>query len=226
MNAQNARKQATAVLCIGNSYTNCNGLPGMVAALARAGGHETVVDIAQHGGMTLNGHAGRAATLEKINAKKWDFVVLQEQSVLPTVERSRDKLMYPAVRRLNEMIAARGGTCILFMTWGRRDGLGDTGRRDYNEMQETLERAYRTIGDELHIPVAPVGTAWRSAVASGKLDLWQSDGSHPTVQGSYLAACVLYAVMFHESPERLKFTAGLPADTALLVQSRAARTVL
>jgi hypothetical protein len=29
---------------------------------------------------------------------------------------------------------------------------------------------------------------------------WQADGSHPSLQGIYLAACVFYSVIFKQSP--------------------------
>jgi len=59
-----------------------------------------------------------------------------------------------------------------------------------------------------------------------QLDLWQDDGSHPTEQGTYLAACVFYSVIFHQSPEGLTFTAQLPSETAQLLQKSAAHVVL
>jgi hypothetical protein len=58
------------------------------------------------------------------------------------------------------------------------------------------------------------------------LDLWQEDGSHPTQTGTYLAACVFYAVIFHESPEGLTYTGRLPKEVALELQTIAANSVL
>lgn len=53
---------------------------------------------------------------------------------------------------------------------------------------------------ELGATVAPVGLAFaRSRIERPDLVLYSSDG-HPTSQGSYLAACVLYGVIFGESP--------------------------
>jgi hypothetical protein len=58
------------------------------------------------------------------------------------------------------------------------------------------------------------------------LDLWQDDGGHPTEQGTYLAACVFYAVIFHQSPEGLTYLAHLPKEIAQFLQQIAANTVL
>ena len=66
---------------------------------------------------------------------------------------------------------------------------------------------------------------WRQGQNS-QLDLWQADGSHPTEQGTYLAACVFYAVIFRQSPKGLTYQAGLTKETATFLQQIAGTTVL
>jgi hypothetical protein len=58
------------------------------------------------------------------------------------------------------------------------------------------------------------------------LTLYQSDGSHPTRSGTYLAACVFYTALFGESPEGLEYTGGLGSGEAAIMQRIAAETVL
>jgi len=83
------------------------------------------------------------------------------------------------------------------------------------------------IANELITPVAPVGYAWLTAwLQDPQMDLWQADGSHPTELGSYLAACVFYAVIFRQIPENNSYQAHLPSATAHYLQSVAASTVL
>ena len=62
--------------------------------------------------------------------------------------------------------------------------------------------------------------------ANPEVNLWQADNSHPTEQGTYLAACVFYAVIFRQSPENLSYRGNLPSATAGYLQSLAANTVL
>lgn len=74
--------------------------------------------------------------------------------------------------------------------------------------------------------VAPVGAAWQTAVAQKAFPaLWQDDGSHPTVQGTYLAACVFYATIFRQSPMGLSYHDGLSDAEAIKLQEVAATTV-
>ena len=83
------------------------------------------------------------------------------------------------------------------------------------------------IANELSIEVAPVGVAWKAALEGRpELELWGSDGIHPGVEGTYLAACVFYTVIYGKTPEGLKFTAGLPWDIAKFLQKTAGESVL
>lgn len=215
------------VLFIGNSLTFVNSLPEMFAQLARSGGHEVEVDMSAQGGWTLSDHATSTMTLDKIKQRSWDFVVLQEQSVIPSVADMRNEHMYPAVRLLDSTMMESGAVPILFMTWGYRDGLPDLGYADFDDMQAELSSGYTDIADELDAMVAPVGIAWQNAVTQDpQLGLWQMDGLHASREGTYLSACVFYALIFLQSPEGLNYEAGLSQETAQFLQAIAAETVL
>jgi hypothetical protein len=128
---------------------------------------------------------------------------------------------YPAARDLNEKITAAGARTVLFMTWGyvrgdRRDEPHDT----YAAMQARLADGYSKLGSELGAPVAPAGLAWAEALRrEPRLDLWAGDGQHPGRLGSYLAACVFYAMLSGREPAQSRFTAGIqPAQARLLQQ--------
>jgi hypothetical protein len=218
---------AVRVLFIGNSFTFYHDMPTMFAELVRAGGREAVVEIEAPGGQSLSGHAISVSTLEKIATGDWDYVVLQEQSSLPVQQDEREGQMLSAARILSEMIQDSGGRPVLFMTWGYRDGLPDKGFPDFPSMQSELAAAYTGIAEELDAAVAPVGIAWQNGLAEqSQLDLWDSDGRHPSKTGSYLAACVFYATICRESPEGLSYRAGLKKKTAGFLQTVAAETVL
>ena len=217
----------TRVLFIGNSLTFFNDLPGMFAELARSGGHEVEVDMSAQGGWTLSKHATSTRTLDKIGQQNWDFVILQEQSVIPSIADERNESMYPAVRLLDSKIGESGAETILFITWGYRDGLPDAGYRDFDDMQAHLHRGYMDIANELGAMVAPVGIAWQNGIVQDpQLGLWQRDGLHPSIEGSYLAACVFYAVIYQQSPEGLTYKAELSEEMAQFLQAIAAQTVL
>jgi hypothetical protein len=135
--------------------------------------------------------------------------------------------MYPSARTLVHQIKGAGATPIFFLTWAHREGLPDFGLQDFQTMQFQIDIGYMRIAQELSAPLAPVGYAWLLALGqNSKMDLWQPDGSHPSVQGTYLAACVFYAVIFRQSPKGLTYQAGLTTETATFLQQIAGTTVL
>jgi hypothetical protein len=90
------------------------------------------------------------------------------------------------------VIREASSTPVLLMTWARRR---------YPEEQEPLTDAYRSIGRELGVTVAPAGLAWKNVHRRWPdLDLFLRDGAHPNGAGTYLTACVLYATVTGANP--------------------------
>jgi len=221
------------VLFIGNSHTYVNDLPAMVESLAAAGGRTIETDQSVVGGYSLREHLVYDETLRKIALGGWNWVVLQEQSQIPSIAYWRDSAMYPASRSLDSLIRQAGGRTMFYMTWGWKNGGVQTYQgysspdfRDYFEMQESVTVAYGRIADELGAPMAPVGWAWyRARRMDSLIDLWQADSCHATVKGTYLGACVFYARLFEADPTGLGYTAGLAAEDARFLQEIAWQTV-
>ncbi|HPQ39077.1 MAG TPA: hypothetical protein PLV45_01775 [bacterium] len=226
-------KDRTDVLFLGNSYTAVNNLPQIFIDLAASGGKDVETDANTPGGHTLYGHSQNTTSLDKIAQGEWEFVVLQEQSQYPTIDYYRVNFMYPGARVLDQQIRAVGAETLFFMTWGREYGgkqvIGGHASpefSDYYDMQNALRTAYFGIALELAARMAPVGMAWQTArTMNFPSDLWAADHSHPTYQGSYLAACVFYAVIFNESPVGLSFIGSLSPEQAAFLQAAADRTV-
>jgi hypothetical protein len=215
------------VLFIGNSYTFVNDLPNTFAKLARSGGHKVEVGMSAQGGWRLADHAVSIETLHLLNSTKWNFVVLQEQSQIPAITQVRNQEMYPAARELVQKIKNIEATPIFFITWAHRDGMPENGMTNYESMQTQINDGYMGLAQELNTLFAPVGSAWLAVVKQHReVNLWQEDGSHPTKQGTYLAACVFYAVIFHESPDGLTYHSGVSEENAKIIQTIASDTVL
>jgi hypothetical protein len=177
------------VLFIGNSFTARNDLPGLIARLAEARGRTLEHRLIQAGGASLRAHwnAGEAATA--IREGGFDAVVLQEQSTLPVKNVAR---MHENVRLFDAVIKAAGEKTVLYMTWARRNT---------PESQQAITEAYTAVSEELGATLAPVGIAWQRFLRDhDRPVLHDRDQSHPTVAGSYLAACVFLAALFRESP--------------------------
>jgi len=227
--------QTYDVLFIGNSYTYSNNLPEMLRDLALSNGDTVNYDSNTPGGYTFELHSTNATTAAKIEQKKWDYVVLQEQSQRPSFPPLQVAVeVYPFAAKLDSMIKDSGPCTktVFFMTWGRK--YGDQINCPlwppvctYAGMQQRLRESYMKMGDTLSATVAPVGIAWKNSIeADSMVNLFSGDNSHPSVIGSYLTACVFYATLFQESPVGLTYISTLNQATALFLQNIAAQTVL
>jgi hypothetical protein len=199
------------VLFIGNSFTARNNLPGLVAQLAAARGKTIQHRLISAGGASLRRHWNAGAALKAIKDGHYDYVVLQEQSTLPVKNAKR---MHENVRLFDEAIKSAGAKTVLYMTWARQHA---------PESQQAITDAYTGIGRKLSATVAPVGVAWQSYLCKhDQPALHDKDQSHPTLAGSYLAACVFLAVLFKESPVGIDAeVAGLGAKDRILLQKTA-----
>ena len=107
------------VLFIGNSYSFQ--VPKVFGKLAESEGKKVTVDQVTKGGWTLKKHAEAEATRKKIAGAEWDFVVLQEQSQIPSFPDAQKRMGEP-VKTLAELAKKSGAKLVFFETWGRRDG--------------------------------------------------------------------------------------------------------
>ncbi len=221
------------VLFIGNSHTYVNDLPGLFLGLSEAGGRPVRTDMSAIGGYSLEDHTNTQATLDKIAQDSWDYVALQEQSVIPTIHYWRYNSMYPAARLLDSLIRRQGARTVFYMTWGWKYGGQQSYKdstspdfRDYFEMQESVRVAYLEIAAELSAAMSPVWMAFaRARHIDSLVDLWQADYCHATLEGTYLGACVFYAVLHGANPTGLDFYGGLSPETARFCQEVAWQTV-
>jgi hypothetical protein len=195
------------VLFIGNSFTSVNDLPAMVAQIATSLGDTVIHDMSAPGGYTFAQHTTNQDTLNKIRAQAWDFVVLQEQSELPTNPAYQvAQFVTPYAIQLNNDIlqANPKAKTVFYETWGYKNG--DTqfcptnpAVCTYKDMQERLNNAYQMLATQTSAKLAPVGEAWSLArKLYPNINLYQSDDKHPSEQGTYLAACVFYVTLFNK----------------------------
>lgn len=211
------------ILFIGNSYTFFNRLPWQVQALAASCGKRMSVRQVANPGWYLEQHTADTRTVETIREGGWDYMVMQEQSKAPANEDKewvKEHVFRPAEQldSLRRLYAPKGKS-VCYMTWGRNN---DT----YETMQRRLTENYLEMADRLDAYCAPVGEAWRRVRKERPdLQLYDPDGSHPSLAGSYLAACVFYTVFFGESFQS-DYYAGLSSDEALYLQRIAQEVVL
>jgi len=220
VSAQPISKKA---LFIGNSYTYVNNLPQMAADVAASAGDTLFFDSNSIGGYTFQQHSVNATTLSKIAAGNWDFVVLQEQSQYPSFPIGQvEAEVFPYAIKLDSLITISNpcAETVFFMTWGRKNGDASNCASwppvcTYQGMDSLLNLRYRMMADSNDAIVSPVGAVWHYIRQNyPAIELYSADESHPSVAGSYAAACCFYSSLFRKDPTLITFNSSLTAGDA------------
>jgi hypothetical protein len=120
-------------------------------------------------------------------------------------------------KKHSDTVRRHGAKPVFFMSWAYADK---------PEMTAALAEAYTRAANDNDAFVIPAGLAFaRSSRLRPELVLHASDKRHPSLAGTYLAACTVYAALFKKSPEGIAYTAGLDAGTAKFLQTVAWDTV-
>lgn len=223
-------KTKPIILFLGNSMTYVNDLPTVFERLSLSGGFAPEIYELTEGSYRLAYFADEtdeigAEALDAIENYTWDYVVMQEQSGISAFGQ---EVMFPAARTLDNKVRAGGGQSVFLMTWAYKDGvsrklLGSEFGNTREEMQTLMAENYLNISKERNALLAPAGIAFmRCANTNPDIELWDADRTHPSMAGTYLAACTLYKVLYEQSPEGLSYPEELDGFTALKLQKIAA----
>jgi hypothetical protein len=225
-----AQTQSKRALFIGNSYTYYNNLPGMVAAIASSCGDELIYDASTGGGMGLEDHVNNTTTLAKIAQGNWDYVILQERSQTPAFpEEFVEANVYPHAATLNNLIQTQNpcAETTFFITWAWQNG--DPYNCEafppictYEGMDDLVTERYHIMAELNEALLSPAGPVWRYLRGNyPAINLYNSDGSHPNVAGSFAAACSFYTVLFRKDPMTITYNPGLSEEEVGIIKQAA-----
>lgn len=218
------------VLFIGNSYTTVNNLPQMLANLAAAGGDRLIHQTSAPGGHTFQAHCSNTTTLSLIAQGGWDYVVLQEQSQLPAAPDGQvASQVYPYAKRLDSLVHQYTpcAQTVFYLTWGYKSG--DAGNCaawppmcTYQGMDSLLYKRYSIMAEEHDAWISPAGRIRRRLRALNPgIELYDTDGSHPTLAGTYAAALGFYSLLYRKDPAGSTFNPGLAAADVTAIKTAA-----
>jgi hypothetical protein len=180
------------ILFVGNSYTYFWNLPQTVDLMIESQSMEMKAEQSTAGGASL-GHHWRGErelnSIELIKKGKYDAVVLQDHS-RRAIDHP-DSLMYFG-ELFGNLIKENNAQIYLYMTWAR----------EWDPyMQDNINANYIKLAEKINARIVPVGPAWeRARTLRPNFPLYDDDESHPSALGTYLTACVFYAVLTGKSP--------------------------
>ena len=228
---------AKSSIFIGNSffYYN-NGMPGHVSLLEKAADPDHKQDyratMATIGGSGLDWHdvesyfrpnaIGRYSFDDDNNIvfnkldKLFDVAVMMDCSQCPIHPRLKT-VFTEFAKKDSDIVRAHGARPVFFMSWAYADK---------PEMTVQLAEAYTVAGNENNALVIPAGLAFARAIRKQpELNLYAPDKRHPSLAGTYLAACTVFAALTGRSPVGNSYLAGIDAPTARFLQTAAWETV-
>ena len=217
-----------ALLFLGNSYTFVNDLNLVVESALEQGSPafaDTQTTRLAEGGYTFADHVARVDTdpvwADALLHGSYQWGILQDQSEIPGFH-GEDPVWdtdAAAGAQLDDWLEAQGSQTVLLLTWGRRDGDSQNPDLypDFPTMQDQLTDGYLAYRDlystaDRPVWVAPAGLAFAKIYdeTGDPTDpnslfyrLYQTDGSHPSMSGTWLVACTVYATLTGRSPEGL-----------------------
>ena len=123
----------------------------------------------------------------------FDLVVLQGGSAEVLTEENRDQFRASALE-MSEKIRATGAEVALYMT----HAYVEPDKRYEPGLIHKIRSTYVSVGNELDALVLPVGLAFERAYAQRPdIELHKTfDGTHPSLLGTYLAACVVFQSIY------------------------------
>jgi hypothetical protein len=146
----------------------------------------------------------------------FDVAVMMDCSQCP-IHPQLQGSFFEQARKNSEIARSQGTRPVFFMSWAYKD---------VPSMTASLAQAYTQAGKDNNAQVIPAGLAFAGSVAQRpEVELYIADKRHPTLAGSYLAACTTYASLFRKSPVGLAYTAGLDPAVARHLQTVAWETV-
>lgn len=212
------------VLFLGNSYTSVNNLPQLISDIAISAGDTLIFDSYTPGGYTLGQHFADPVSKAKIMSGNWQYVVLQEQSQIPAASD-----FSPSADQLNTLVKQYNpcARLMFYMTWGRKNGdLSNCSKWPpvctYKGMDSLLQLRYTEMAQFYGAELSPVGVVWRYIRQNNPgINLYQPDDSHPSAEGSYLAACCFYAAIFKKDPSFITYNFTINSNDAATIRAAA-----
>ncbi len=230
----------TRIFFIGNSFTYVNDAPALIKGLADAAGEGMYYEQHTPGGVSVGdisqdtlAHWRNPSIFNTLNMGNWDYVVLQDNQgrfimgygTFPSTSVS--KVIEGHIKIQDSMHYYNPCShMVLFAGWGPKSGYppyASTGAGLINNIYAN----YSFLNDSMHEVISPIGIAWERAMQLlPGTDLWGPDSTHPSLEGSYLTAAVIFSTIFRVNPGPLSFTGGLDSTVASNLRNIAWQTVV
>ena len=202
------KNQPRTILFIGNSYLYYgdslhNHFKRMVEEFLINYDGGANVKSATIGGARLKHHNVEGLIKPKAISpiENFDIVILQGGSTEPLTKANRKEFSFYANKHI-DAIKANNSKAALYMTHAYVKP-----HKGYSEDQiKVIEETYTKAGKKNNVLVIPVGLAFDLAYQEQpSIRLHKPDATHPSLLGTYLAACTVFSSIYGKTPIGLRY---------------------
>lgn len=207
-------------------------MPFMVKYYGDSAGVEIYVDTYLLYGRSLYEISIAEALETKIKSNDWDYIIMQDSPyrIAYPLDFLDSNPLFPAIQRIKYLANLQNEKTkfVFFLPWAYEDGQFwvESDGDDYFEMQRKIIDNTIKMGEQFELLIAPVGFAWNALISSGNvIRLFEDDFTHPTVEGSYLTASVIFSTIFNLPVSENSYYAGILLENASYMQGIATESV-
>ena len=214
------RRPVHHLLFLGHSYTYYNDMPAMVAKMADSANSPIRYDITMSAfpNATLEGHWHNRKTRQLLSQGGWYRVIAQPEGGLSY--RDADSPMFVNGGRL--LVGTAEQPPAIVISWQATEGFSqDHYSMSRAEVAAVEQSNLRGLAIATGADVIDIARVWdRVGAADLPFSLYK-DGNHPSLEGSYLAALVIYAGLSHADVGAVTYVPwGMSTDHAALLRRR------
>lgn len=168
------------VLFIGNSLTFSNNLPQLVKNYAKLKGIKINTKMIAHPNYAIEDHWNDGHVQKQILSKKYDFVIIQQG---PSSQSDGRKMLIDYGKKYSDLCNLSEAKLCYFMVW--------PSLYNYDTFNLVIKN-YKDAASINNSILLPVGKEWKDNMDhSSDTNYYSSDGFHPSIKGSQIAAKVI-----------------------------------
>ncbi len=217
------------ILFIGNSYTFFNNLPRMIGEIAHSDPQNHIrfeIKSITKGGIGLKELWDAGDALKILRSERWDYVVLQEQSFWAMSPESISDTN-KSVKAFQQQILQQGARSVFFISWPRKAGSHwyTDGQTNFLRSPEYMQQRFNYYSQRIAEPIGAqtigVGDYWLyMQQAYPEMELYRTDGTHPSPAGTYLSALLFYRYFTGFKPDQSSYIpSGVNQKDAAILRS-------
>jgi hypothetical protein len=215
-------RPSRAVLLVGNSRTYHNDMPWMIRAMADSASSPERYEITLRAERAGNlAQSWEDPEVRELLQRPWDNIIFQAASAAHFEDKTRDAF-FEAGRNLIRAAKGRSGDTAVIVNWAYGSRLGDRELTDdqRREHVDLLQSDHWSLARRTGADLINVGHVWEKVLDTKPDFSLYTDGNHPSVQGTYLAALMVYLYLSGGEVSDVSYLpSGMSEDDAALIRS-------